>query len=91
MYEYGTSKPLKAILRRRRRKKENDRGDGTNLGTLFACMEMSQTNSMYNYTILIKPFKKQILPCGWLGMCFCLCHPKILFETEGKWDLVESV
>jgi hypothetical protein len=30
MYEYGTWKPVKVILRRRKRKEENDEGDKPN-------------------------------------------------------------
>jgi hypothetical protein len=40
MYEYGTLKPAKVILRRGKR--ENNGGDEPNWGTFYAYMEMSQ-------------------------------------------------
>jgi hypothetical protein len=42
MYEYGTLKPMKAILRWGRAKRNNNTGDEPKLGTFFAYMEMSQ-------------------------------------------------
>jgi hypothetical protein len=41
MYEYGTLNPVEVILRRGRRKRENNGGDEPNWSTLYACMEMS--------------------------------------------------
>jgi hypothetical protein len=57
MYEYGTLKPDKVILRRWRGKRENNEGDEPNQGTLYAYMEMSQQNSLYSYYMLMKTFK----------------------------------
>jgi hypothetical protein len=42
MYEYGTLKPVKIILRKGRRKRKNNRGNESHQGTLYAYMEMSQ-------------------------------------------------
>jgi hypothetical protein len=42
MYEYGTLKPVKVILRRGREKRENNGGNKPNLGTLYTYMKMSQ-------------------------------------------------
>jgi hypothetical protein len=42
MYEYGTLKPVEIILRRRKEKRKNKRGDEPNWGTLYAYMKMSQ-------------------------------------------------
>jgi hypothetical protein len=47
---------VKAILRREKR--ENSRGDEPTWGTLYAYMEMSQQNPLYNCYILIKMLKK---------------------------------
>jgi hypothetical protein len=41
-YEYGTLKPVKIILRRRKGKRENNGGNEPNWGTLYAYMEMSE-------------------------------------------------
>jgi hypothetical protein len=54
MYEYGTLKPVKVILGRGKR--ENI---VPNWGTLYACMEMSQQNPLYNYYMPIKTLKKE--------------------------------
>jgi hypothetical protein len=58
MYEYGTLKPDKVILRRGRRKMENKGGDEPNLGTLYTYIEMSQGNLLYSYYKLTKMFLK---------------------------------
>jgi hypothetical protein len=42
MYEYGTLKPVKIILRKGRKKRENNGGNKQNWGTLSTYMEMSQ-------------------------------------------------
>jgi hypothetical protein len=42
MYEYGMLKPVKVILRSRRKKRENNGGNEPNQGTLFANIERSQ-------------------------------------------------
>jgi hypothetical protein len=42
MYEYETLKPVKVILRRGRRNRENNGRNEPNLSTLYAYMEMSQ-------------------------------------------------
>jgi hypothetical protein len=42
MYEYGTLKPVKVILRRSMGKKENRGRDEPNWGTLYTYMKMSQ-------------------------------------------------
>jgi hypothetical protein len=49
MYEHGTWKPAEVILRGRR-KRENNGGDEPNRGTLYAYMERSQQNPLYNIT-----------------------------------------
>jgi hypothetical protein len=43
IYEYGTLS-VEVILRKGRRKWENNRGNEPNLGTLHAYVEMSQQN-----------------------------------------------
>jgi hypothetical protein len=57
MYEYGTLKPVKVILRRGRGKRESKRRDESNQGTIYVCIERSQQNPLYKYYILIKMFK----------------------------------
>jgi hypothetical protein len=42
MYEYGTLKPVEVILRKERKKKENNGRDESNWSTLYTYMEMSQ-------------------------------------------------
>jgi hypothetical protein len=42
MYEYRTSRHVKIILRRERRKRENNGGYEPNLDILYAYMEISQ-------------------------------------------------
>jgi hypothetical protein len=61
MYEYGTLKPFKVILRRGKGKRENNGGDEPHRGTLGAYTEMLQQNSLYNYYILIKTLKIKIM------------------------------
>jgi hypothetical protein len=56
MYEDGTLKPVKVILRRGKGMRENDGGDEPNQGTVCAHMEMLRQNSLYNYHILKKMF-----------------------------------
>jgi hypothetical protein len=58
MYEYGTLKSVKVILKGEGGRGRNNGGDEPNQGTLYAFMEMSQQNPLYNYYILIKIFKK---------------------------------
>jgi hypothetical protein len=41
VYEYGTLKPVKVILKRGREKRENNGGEEPNRGTLSTYMEMS--------------------------------------------------
>jgi hypothetical protein len=41
MYEYGTMKPVKAILRRGWGRRNNNGGDEANLGTICVYMEVS--------------------------------------------------
>jgi hypothetical protein len=41
-HEYGTLKSVEVILRRGRRKRENNGGNETNLGTLYAYMKKLQ-------------------------------------------------
>jgi hypothetical protein len=60
MYEYGILKPVKATLRRRWGKRENNRGDEPNWGTLYAEMELSGQTPLYNYYGLIKLFKNEV-------------------------------
>jgi hypothetical protein len=42
MYEYGTLKPIKVILRRGARKRENNGGDEPNRGAIYVYMEILQ-------------------------------------------------
>jgi hypothetical protein len=58
MYEYGTLKPVKVILRRRREKRENNGGGETKWAHCYAHIEMPQRSSLYNYYILIKRFQE---------------------------------
>jgi hypothetical protein len=58
MHEYGALKPVEVILRKGRKKRENNGGDEPNWCILYSCMEMSQRNLLYNYYILIKMFFK---------------------------------
>jgi hypothetical protein len=51
-------KPVKVILRRGRGKREKNKGDEPNWGTLYAYVEMSQETPLYDYCKLIKTFKK---------------------------------
>jgi hypothetical protein len=44
MCEYGTLKAVYIICKRGRGKRNNNRGDEPNLGTLYAYMKMSQQN-----------------------------------------------
>jgi hypothetical protein len=61
MYEYGTLKPIKVILRRERRKGENNGRGEPNWGTFIACIYGNVTvKPLYNYYILIKTFLKGI-------------------------------
>jgi hypothetical protein len=42
-------KPIEIILRRGKGERENNGVDEPNQGTLYTYMEMSQSNSLYNY------------------------------------------
>jgi hypothetical protein len=45
-------------LKKEKGKRGNNRGDKINQGALYAYMEISQQNPLYNYYILIKTLKK---------------------------------
>jgi hypothetical protein len=44
MHEYGALKPVKVILRKGRKKRENNGGDEPKWGILYLYMEMSRRN-----------------------------------------------
>jgi hypothetical protein len=48
MYEYGTLKPVKVILRKRKGKRENNGLDEPNWSTINVYMEMSQHYLLYD-------------------------------------------
>jgi hypothetical protein len=58
MYVYGILKPVKVILGRGMRKRENNGGDEPNWNTLYTHIEKSKQNLLYDYYILIKMLKK---------------------------------
>jgi hypothetical protein len=60
MYEHGTLKLVKVILRMERGKRDNNLGDKPNQGTLCAYMEMSPQKPLSNYCKLIKTFLKVV-------------------------------
>jgi hypothetical protein len=67
MYEYGTLKPVKVILRRGMARRENNGGDETNQGTLYVYMKASQQNLCTTIiTQLIKTLKER-------SSCFLKC------------------
>jgi hypothetical protein len=59
IYEYGTLS-VEVILRKGRRKWENNRGNEPNLGTLHAYVEMSQQNPCNKNYKLIKTSKTSL-------------------------------
>jgi hypothetical protein len=54
VYEYETLKSVKVIPLWRKR--ENNRGEEPNWGTIYVYVEISQQNPLYNYYIPIKMF-----------------------------------
>jgi hypothetical protein len=50
MYEYGTLKPVKVILRRGRRNRENTRGDKPKRSALYAYKKCHSENPCKNIT-----------------------------------------
>jgi hypothetical protein len=48
MHEYGTLKTVEVILRRGRKKRENNGEDESNQGTLYMYVEMSLKKTLYN-------------------------------------------
>jgi hypothetical protein len=57
MYEYGTLKPLEAILKRGRGKRENNGGDELNPDTLYTYMEISKWKPPVQLLCTNKTFK----------------------------------
>jgi hypothetical protein len=53
MSEYGTLKSVEVILKRGKRR-ENNEGNETNRNVIYIYMEKSQQNPMYNDHILVK-------------------------------------